>query len=249
MDDLATRQVPFEQLDALVPKEVDDYWQITLRFLKIAREAWPAILAEKGKIEPAARRDHLIKAEAERLVRSKGPGGGRRLHRLDSRHGGIARHHRRPAARCVSIARARHRSRPGLLGKDQRRRRTESSSAAGHAQFAMHSLLKRIGILRDAVTALAEPAAHGRERIISEALRPAATTQFWLQKLMAPDFAQPADMALSSISVIEAANAEEEALAAAVALREAVEMPGVTAALATPDRALARRVPLWRAGM
>src|SRR5688572_14424406 len=48
MDDLATRQVPFEQLDALVPKEVDDYWQITLRFLKIAREAWPAILAEKG---------------------------------------------------------------------------------------------------------------------------------------------------------------------------------------------------------
>ena len=56
MDDLATRQVPFEQLDALVPSEVDDYWQITLRFLKIAREAWPAILAEKGKIEPAARR-------------------------------------------------------------------------------------------------------------------------------------------------------------------------------------------------
>ena len=113
--------------------------------------------------------------------------------------------------------------------------------AAGHAQFAMHSLLKRIDILRDAVTVLAEPAAHGRERVVSEALRPAATTQLWQQKVMAPDFAQRADLALSSISVIEAANAEEEALAAAVALREAVEMPGVTVALATPDRALARR--------
>src|SRR5262249_23484589 len=42
--------------------------------------------------------------------------------------------------------------------------------------------------------------------------------------------------------VMEAANAEEEALAIAVALREAVETPDKTAALVTPDRALARRV-------
>ena len=45
-----------------------------------------------------------------------------------------------------------------------------------------------------------------------------------------------------TIAVIEAANAEEEALAIAVALREAMETPGKTAALVTPDRALARRV-------
>ena len=42
--------------------------------------------------------------------------------------------------------------------------------------------------------------------------------------------------------MIEAANAEEEALAIAVALREAVDDPDKTAALVTPDRALARRV-------
>ena len=42
--------------------------------------------------------------------------------------------------------------------------------------------------------------------------------------------------------MIEAANAEEEALAIAVALREAVDDPGKSAALVTPDRALARRV-------
>ena len=42
--------------------------------------------------------------------------------------------------------------------------------------------------------------------------------------------------------MIAAANAEEEALAIAVALREALETPGKTAALVTPDRALARRV-------
>ena len=42
--------------------------------------------------------------------------------------------------------------------------------------------------------------------------------------------------------MIEAANAEEEALAIAICLREAIETPGKTAALVTPDRTLARRV-------
>ena len=42
--------------------------------------------------------------------------------------------------------------------------------------------------------------------------------------------------------MLEAANADEEALAIAIALREAVETPHKTAALVTPDRALARRV-------
>jgi ATP-dependent helicase/nuclease subunit B len=242
MDDLATRQIAFDRLDALVPREVDNYWQITLDFLKIAREAWPAILQEQGKIEPAARRDRLIKAEAERLARGKGPvvaaGSTGSIPATAELLATIAR---LPQGALVL---------PGLdtdLDPDSWEEIGGSAEknlppAAGHAQFAIHGLLKRIGIARGAVAVLADPAAHGRERIVSEALRPAATTQFWQEKLVAPDFAQQADTALSSISVIEAANAEEEALAIAVALREAVEMPGVTAALATPDRALARRV-------
>ena len=69
MDDMTTRQVPWDKLDTLVPDEHDEYWQLTLRFLnKIAREAWPAILDERGRIEPAARRDLLIAAEAKRLA-------------------------------------------------------------------------------------------------------------------------------------------------------------------------------------
>ena len=46
---------------------LDQYWQHTLDFLRIAREFWPAYLAEISRIEPAARRDLLIDAEAERL--------------------------------------------------------------------------------------------------------------------------------------------------------------------------------------
>jgi len=242
MEDLTTRQVPFDRLDGLVPRDVDVYWQETLRFLKIAREQWPAILQERDKVEPAARRDLLIKAEAERLKRGKGPvvaagstGSIPATAELLATIAGL------PQGALVL---------PGLdteldadsweeIGGDAEK---NLPPAAGHAQFAMHGLLKRIGIARGAVAVLADPAAHGRERVVSEALRPAATTQFWQEKLLAPDFARQADTALTSISAIEAANAEEEALAIAVALREAVEMTGVTAALATPDRALARRV-------
>jgi ATP-dependent helicase/nuclease subunit B len=73
-------------------------------------------------------------------------------------------------------------------------------------------------------------------------MRPAGATERWQASLAAQGFAAHADAALGTIAVIEAANAEEEALAIAVALREAVETPDRTAALVTPDRALARRV-------
>ncbi len=48
--------------------------------------------------------------------------------------------------------------------------------------------------------------------------------------------------ALADLHLVEAATAEEEAEAIALMLREAVEQPGRTAALVTPDRNLARRV-------
>ena len=39
MDDMTTRQVDWTQLDGLVPAELDEYWQLTLEFLKIVRAA------------------------------------------------------------------------------------------------------------------------------------------------------------------------------------------------------------------
>ena len=48
IDDMTTRQVPWERLDRLVPDNHDRYWQLTLDFLKIAREYWPAILSENA---------------------------------------------------------------------------------------------------------------------------------------------------------------------------------------------------------
>ena len=71
IDDMTTRGVPWERLDSLVPDEFDKYWQLTLRFLQIARKRWPEVLEERGCIEAMQRRDALIKAEAARLARKK----------------------------------------------------------------------------------------------------------------------------------------------------------------------------------
>jgi len=71
---MVTRGVDWNALDKLVPDQLDRYWQHSLEFLRIARKAWPQHLQEIGRIEPAARRDRLIDAEAARLTaHHKGP--------------------------------------------------------------------------------------------------------------------------------------------------------------------------------
>src|SRR5271169_5867414 len=68
MDDMVTRGVDWDGFDGLVPDQLDQYWQYSLEFLRIARKLWPDHLREIGRIEPAARRDLLISAEAARLT-------------------------------------------------------------------------------------------------------------------------------------------------------------------------------------
>jgi ATP-dependent helicase/nuclease subunit B len=249
IDDMTTRQVGWDRLDGLVPDDLDIYWQLSLRFLKIAREAWPAIRAERGVIEAAERRDKLIEAEQARLATSTGP----------VIAAGSTGSMPATAKLLAAIATLPHGAvvLPGLdtdlddaswrliAGSDDKTHDSNTHTslpAAGHAQFAMQALLTRIGIRRDEVRQLSAPSPHGREMLVSEALRPAATTEHWLQRRNAKAFDAAADTALKSVAMIEAANAEEEALAIAVCLREAVETPDKTAALITPDRALARRV-------
>jgi ATP-dependent helicase/nuclease subunit B len=245
IDDMITRQVPWTKLDGLVPEALDRYWQIALEFLKIARSYWPERLKELGAIESAERRDLMIEAEAKRLAGSDGP----------VIAAGSTGSMPATAKLLATIARLPHGAvvLPGLdlelddaswalIAGDDNDKSHDGAPAAGHAQFAMHALLARIGIQRGDVVSLEPPASHGRERLVSEALRPASTTERWPARIKAKDFDAAAANALASVAMIEAANAEEEALAIAVCLREAVETKGKTAALVTPDRALARRV-------
>src|ERR1700681_1773997 len=64
----------WDALDGLVPDQLDKYWQHSLEFLRIARQAWSLHLAEIGESEPAPRSDLLIEAQARRLSsRQNGP--------------------------------------------------------------------------------------------------------------------------------------------------------------------------------
>ncbi len=245
MDDMITRQVPWDNLDRLVPGDLDEYWKQSLEFLKFVHPRWRAILGENNAIEAAERRDKLIEAEAKRLAGSDAP----------VIAAGSTGSMPATAKLLATIAKLPHGALvlPGLdmdlddaswalIAGNADDKSHDGAPAAGHAQFAMHALLDALAIRRDKVSQLAPPAPHGRELLVSEALRPAATTERWQARTKKKDFDAATAQALASLAMIEAANAEEEALAIAVALREAVETPGKTAALVTPDRALARRV-------
>ncbi len=242
MDDMITRQVSWDDLDKLVPDNLDEYWQQSLKFLKFVHPAWRKILIEKNAIESAARRDKLIEAEANRLAGSDAPviaagstGSMPATAKL------LARIAKLPLGAVILPGLDMTLDDPSwaLIAGNDGDDTHDGLPADGHAQFAMHALLDRIGITRAEVQHLAKP--DGREALVSEALRPAATTERWRARLADKDFDADIVRALQELSLIEAANAEEEALAIAVAMREALDKDK-TVALVTPDRALARRV-------
>ena len=235
MDDMTTRQVSWDKLNGLVPPEMDRHWEVSFEFLKFIRPYWHDILRDLDRAEPAERRDKLIAAERLRLERASGP----------VIAAGSTGSMPATAELIATIARLRHGAvvLPGLdTDLDDASWDRIDGGDSGHPQFALHGLLNKIGIRRNAVTALAPPAGHGREPLMSEAMRPAPATDLWRARLQEPEFAARAPAALQNVAAVEAANAEEEALAIAVALRQAMETPDKTAALVTPDRALARRV-------
>jgi ATP-dependent helicase/nuclease subunit B len=246
MDDMVTRGVGWNALDGLVPDQLDKYWQHSLEFLQIARQAWPAHLKEIEKIEPAARRDLLIEAEAARLTAhhdgpviaagSTGsmPATAKFLHAVATLPQG--------AVVLPGLDTDLDDDAWQLIGgvRDAQGKFT-TPPASNHPQFAMQALLHRFGIKRGDVEILGQPALHGRDVLVSEAMRPSSATAQWHRRLARPEIAEKISGGMTDLAVIEAANPEMEALAIAVAMREARHL-NKSAALVTPDRALARRV-------
>ncbi|WP_439572351.1 double-strand break repair protein AddB [Phreatobacter sp.] len=234
MDQVATERVDWSALDGIVEASLDDYWRLALGFLKIATAHWPDHLAETGLAEPAVRRDRQIAAETVRLSAMPGP-----VVAAGST-GSI------PATRDLLRAVAHHPRGalvlPGLdLALDgpswQAIGEARGAAAHAHPQFGLKRLVDHVGIARADVVEIAPPLPHGREALLSQAMRPAATTDLWAgAALPVPDGA------LAGVTVVEAAGEREEALAIAIALRQVAEDPEATAALVTPDRMLARRV-------
>ena len=237
IDELAIEGVAWHRVEPLGTDAFDRYWRITLDFLDVAISAYPAILAERGEVDPATRQIALVDAEVARLAASgsKGPvivagstGSNAATARL------IAAVARLPQGAVVlpGLDQGLDERAWGLVGMGE-----DGGPSAGHPQASLHRLIGAIGIDREAVLSLGTVPSDltRRAQLVSEALRPAETTELW------QGLGLDAATALAGVTLIEAADEAEEAKAIAVTLREVLEGPG-SAALVTPDRELARRV-------
>ena len=243
IDDMIIEGIAWSRLETLAPELYDPYWRITLDFLKIAFAQWPQWLAGRGLIDRAKRIALLIEEEISALE------GARRGPTIIAGSTGA---NRATARLIAAIARAPQGAvvLPDLdLNLDDRAWAMIGSSGddspglAGHPQALLHRLIGSIGVKREDVTPLGSPTPHlaARSAFLSEALRPAESTDLWRERgwTLSP---LSLATALQGVTIVVADGENEEALALAAAMRETLETPGKTAALITPDPSIARRV-------
>ena len=245
IDTIETENADLAHLKKLVPDQLSEHWQLTLDFLQIVMQWWPAHLAEVGRLSPADRRNKLIRAEADRLRRMRPTS----PVIVAGVTGSI------PAtAELISAVLELGNGWVVLPGLDQ----TIDDDAWAdirenhpeHPQRGLARLLDTLGVDRTEVRPLAghgidgqapSPKLSDRERLIGEALRPATTSHEWwrLPESVSPD---QACEAFANVHYLTAPTAQDEAEAIALIMRQAAEDPTKTAALVSPDRLLARRV-------
>jgi ATP-dependent helicase/nuclease subunit B len=243
LDTLLVERIEPQKLKSAVAETSDlaQHWEKSLQKLQLIYDAWPHLLAEVGAIDLAERRNLLLQRLADRWKDGPPPGftvaagittGAPAVAAL------VARVARMPEGMVVV---------PGLwlpnlfaeeewdaLGPDQNGR-----GEATHPQYHLKLLLDRLGVARGEVQTW---------RWSGVAASSAARARAVANAMAAPDFSQkwetlrPAERRLSGIKVAELPDPAAEAQAIALALREALETPGKTAALVTPDRQLAGRV-------
>ncbi|KZB66993.1 double-strand break repair protein AddB [Thalassospira lucentensis] len=235
LDQVQTENCKFDDLKGLVPAEFAEHWQLTLEFLQILTLHWPAILETYQVSDRAMRRNALIAAQitlwrenppATPIIVAGSTGPFPALRDLMSAVLNM------PHGRVVL---------PGLMTGLARDDWQAIGEDATHPQHLLGTTLRHIG--RDPATVLlwpsvpaANPGQEERRRLAREALRPAQTTDQWRH---VGNFASDV---LDGVLRIDCSGAREEAATIALLMRDALEVPGKTCALVTPDRGLARRV-------
>ena len=233
MDEIVTQGCDPAKIAGLAPLPLAEHWQEAGGFLAYLYEEWPAILDAEAAADIAVRRDEAIRALAKRIEKAPPPG----LVIAAGSTGSIP-----ASAELLGVIARLPNGALVLPGLDHALdEESWGDLDPGHPQYGLKQLLDRIGVARSDVKDWDDTARNAaREHLLSETLRPAPTTDAWraLVERGGGDIAQ----GLAGLSLIEAADPAEEALAIALALREALEIPGRSAALVTPDRNLARRV-------
>ncbi len=225
--------------DAVPPGGVQAHWSANAEVLQAVLTHWPAVLEARGLVDAARRRNLQLARLSERWAAGPPPfpvvmAG------FASAPPAVAR-----LARTVARLPAGLVVMPGLdlsMPADSWALIRGADGDPGletHPQHGMARLLHSADLSPlEAAPWPAQSARPGsppaRASLVSRALLPPGLTG---AQTVATD-----REALSDLRMIEAASPAEEALVVALALRQVAERPGLTAALVTPDRALAQRV-------
>ena len=233
-----------QRLTALVPETHAAHWQITLTFLRGIMAAWQVWLDEAGLLDIGMRRVQALRAQTrdwqERPpadpVIAAGIGVGGTIPAAEELLRVIA--HDLPQGMVVLH---------GVDASSAEAKVWEAvPAAATHPFCGQRRLLAALGVEKDAIKrwdgcppeeAVDQAAPIRRPDLLGMALRPAAGLPAWQSRV-------PSDWvpAMRGLSLLVAPDAQTEAAAIALMLREALEQEGARAALVTPDRDLARRV-------
>ncbi len=232
LDLIQTERADLTKLEALLPADLAEHWQEVVTFLGILNRVWPDLLAAEGAVDPAEWRNTRLAAAAQTL-RTQPP--------TDPVIAAGITGTVPAVADLLAAVLQLDRGVVVLPGFDPSiEPATFEKLGPTHPFFAMRRFLAQVERSAADIALWPDPAPPRaptpRRELLAEIMRPAATAEAWQQ------LPPPADEAFSGIAVAECESHAQEALLVALKLREALETPGRTAAIVTPDRQLARRV-------
>lgn len=238
LDQLTIERKTADDLRAAEPDGLSDYWKAALDQLAVILDDWPKLLNRLGRIDLADRRNLQLDRVADRW-RNNPPASFVVAAGISTTAPAIAELVRTVAAMeqgqvvFAGIDFDMPDDQWGELGEGH------GPAVETHPQYHLWLLLQRTGFARAEVQpwpwGKVDPDRRARSVSVSRAMAPPDHTRTWARL--------PASQRkLPGVHALELATPAEEAQAIALALREALETPGKTAALVTPDRALAQRV-------
>jgi len=231
IDQIHWEGLSFDQITHLVPEDYAQHWQITLDFLKIITEHWPAIMAARGVSDPAAWRRDLILGYAQKWreeppsypVIAAGSTGSIPC-----------------TAELMKVVAGLPQGKVVLPGLDHMMPEDEwDQLEITHPQYGMSKLLSSFGMARHQVEICdgtsAPTCATARFEVLSRAMQPSIGGCWTVAESVA-------QKACEDFQLLECASSSQEAGVIALIMRQALEDPEQTVALVTPDRGLAARV-------
>jgi ATP-dependent helicase/nuclease subunit B len=227
--------------------ELSAHWVRSLALFDAVQRKWLAELVGLGKVDPADRRNRLFR-RAARHWRASPPATPIVAAGVTSTAKGVA-----ALLRCIArlpngavvlpdldlAMGAEVWDELGSAGDPAAETPLARGDAVTHPQYHLKLLLNRMGVARDEVQqwhrAGLGKGPPERSQAISSLFLPPQASKAWV--------GLPADKRrLSGVRLMESANPEEEAQAAALLVRAALEVPEKRVAVVTPDRGLAARI-------